>query len=77
MILAYLRSYWKPILMVGMATGVITLIYIGVQTIKKGEIDRITIELQDKTTEKRRKINEAISTSPSNVDDSLQYLKSR
>lgn len=58
--------------------GVVAAIVLsGVIYIRSLERDRLLLELQEQQNERRNKVNEAIRTAPTNVDDSLQYLRDR
>lgn len=74
-------SRWTAIAAIVLAVGLIS--YFTIQYIQKGERDSITIELQEKTIEKRKEVRDAVnkgvgSTSRSDdAADSLRFLRDR
>lgn len=69
-------SKWVAIAVVVLAVGLTS--YFVIQYIQEGEQDKITIEIQGETNEKRKEIRDAISNSPGGSDsDSLQYFRDR
>lgn len=65
------------VILVVAALAVGSIIFGMVQYIQSAERDKVIIELQEKQKERRRKVDEAIRTAPTTVDDSLQYLNGR
>lgn len=61
------------------ALGVILTSIITIQSIRSAERDKITIELQEETNERRDAIREAVRPSPRGPDasDELRYLRDR
>lgn len=53
-------------------------LYATIQYIQSAERDKITVEIQEETNEKREKIREAVRPNPrSTVADELRYLRDR
>jgi apolipoprotein N-acyltransferase len=68
----------KKLILIAVAVLVVGLIsFTTIRYIQSAEQDKVTIELQEKQVEKRKKIDRAVRNSPSTVNDSLQYLQRR
>ena len=61
--------------------GVISILYFGTQFIQESERDKIQIELQEKTDERRDTIREEVERAtpvdPGDATDSLRFLEER
>lgn len=74
---------WKTIAGSKVTLVVVTALVAGlisfftIRYIQQAERGKVTIELQDKQIERRKQVDEGVRTAPSNVDDSLQYLRDR
>jgi len=61
-----------------LALGVILISYFVIQSIREGERDKVTIEIQDKQIEKRTVIDRAVKEQKSKtVEESFDYLERR
>lgn len=60
------------------ALAVILTLFATIQYIRQAERDKITVEIQEETDEKREAIREAVRPNPrSTVADELRYLRDR
>lgn len=70
---------WAAIAVLVLAVGLST--YYVIQWYQQAVEDKITIEIQEQTNEKRKTIKDAIrvapSADPNDASDSLQYLRDR
>lgn len=82
MIMGLLRSVglkWVAIAVGALAVGLIS--WQTIRWFQQAERDKITIEIQEQTNEKRRRINDAVkikpNTDPTDATNSLRYLLER